>query len=108
MLINSGSSFSKGDTITLKNILGEEIMCTFVKEDITYYYITDAYALGMAQQGGMTLTPPVFSGEMTGEIKLQKIHIMWALPTEEKFIGGYKQEVTGIQIVAPSKKIITG
>ncbi len=106
MLINSEPKFSKGDVITLKNILGEEIMCTFVEEDNTHYTIKDAHALGMTQQG-MTLAPPVFSGELKGDLKLQKIHILWAVPTQEKFVPGYKEEVTGIQVVAATTKIIT-
>lgn len=105
MLINKESIFKKDDIITLKNILGEEIMCTFVEEDSTHYTVKDAYALGMSQQG-MTLTAPVFSGEIKGDLRLQKIHIMWAVPCQEKFVQGYKQEISGIQIVETSKKII--
>ncbi len=105
MLINKESSFSKGDVITLKNILGEEIICTFVEEDSTHYTVTDALALGMSQQG-MTLTPPVFSGEISGDLKVQKIHTMWAVPTQEKFVAPYKQEVSGIEVIETSKKII--
>jgi len=106
MLINTEPKFKKGDIITLKNILGEEIMCTFVEEDSIHYTVTDAFALGMSQQG-MSLALPVFSGDMKGDLKLQKIHTMWAVHTAEKFVQGYKQEVSGIQIVETSKQIIT-
>lgn len=105
MLIDSGTSFKKGDVITIKNILGEEIMCTFVKEDSTHYIITDPWALGMSQEG-MTLMPPVVSSEMKGELKFAKIHAMWAIASNDQFIPGYTKQVTGIEIVTTSKKII--
>ena len=103
---NSGPQFKKGDVITIKNTLGEEIICTFVEEDATALTITDAWALGMTQKG-MSLQPPVVSANMSGEMKFPRLSVMWALPTDEQFIPGYKQQVTGIEIVAASTKIIT-
>jgi len=105
MLINSGSSFSKGDIITIKNILGEEMMCTFVEEDITHYTIKDAFALAMSEKG-MDLLDLVFSGEMSGEVKFQKIHTLWAVKTEERFLQGYAVKTGGVHVVTPDKKII--
>lgn len=106
MLINIGAKFKKGDVITIKNVLGEEIMCTFVEEDSSHYIITDAWALSLSQKG-MVLMPPVASGNMKGEIKFAKAHTMWATLTADEFIVGYKQQVTGIAIVTKSTKIIT-
>ena len=106
MLVNSKSSFSKGDIITIKNILGEEIMCTFVEEDLTHYTIEKAFALGMSEQG-MDLLDVVFSGDLSGELKFQKAHAMWAVKTEERFLQGYAQKTGGVHVVTPDKKIIT-
>ena len=105
MLINSGSKFSSGDVITIKNILGEEIMCTYVNEDSTHYTIKDAFALAMSEQG-MDLLALVFSGELEGEIQFQKIHALWAVKTAERFLQGYAAKTGGVHVVTPQKKII--
>ncbi len=106
MLINSGSIFKKGDTVTIKNTLGEEFICTFVQKTDTDYVIKDAWALGMTQKG-MELLPPVVSADMRGEINFPIIMTMWILPTDERYIPGYTQQVTGIEIVPAGTKIIT-
>ena len=105
MLINTGSSFSNGDIITIKNILGEEIMCTFLKEDDTHYTIKDAYALAMSE-AGMDLLAVVFSGDLEGEIRFQKTHALWTVKTAERFLQGYASKTGGIHVVTPDKKII--
>lgn len=106
MLINSGSIFKKGDTVTIKNVLGEEFICTFVEKTATDYIITDAWALGMTQKG-MELLPPVVSADMRGEVSFPICMTMWILPTDERYIPGYTQQVTGIEVVSASTKIIT-
>jgi len=106
MLINSGSIFKKGDTITIKNNLGEEIICTYVESTENHHIISDAWALGMTEKG-MQLMPPCVSADFSGEIKFPKSMTMWILPTDERYIPGYKQHVTGIEIVSASTKIIT-
>lgn len=106
MLINTSQTFKKGDVITLKNILGEEIMCKFVEEDATHYTITDPWALGMTQQG-MSCLPPVVSGDLSGEIRFLKSHCMWAVPADEKFVPAFIEHVSGIAIVPKGSKIIT-
>jgi hypothetical protein len=105
MLINSGLSFKESDIITIKNILGEEIMCTFVEEDSTHYTIENAYALAMSEKG-MDLLDVVFSGDMEGKIKFQKIHVLWAVKTSERFLQGYASKTGGIHVMTPQKKII--
>lgn len=105
MLINSGSSFKKGDVITIKNILGEEIMCTFLDEDSTHYTIENAFALAMSEKG-MDLLDVVFSGSMEGEVKFQKTHALWAVKTAERFLQGYAQKNGGVHVITPDKKII--
>jgi len=105
MLINSGSSFKEGDIITIKNILGEEIMCTFVEEDLTHYTIENAFALAMSEKG-MDLLDVVFSGDMEGKVKFQKTHALWAVKTAERFLQGYAQKTGTVHVVTPDKKII--
>ena len=107
MLVNSESRFKDGDIITVKNILGEEIICTFVEEDLTHITIKDPWALGMSQQG-MQLMPVVVSGaEIKDSVKFAKTHAMWVIPTDEQFHAGYRKHVTGLDIVEQSTKIIT-
>lgn len=106
MLINSKSTFKEGDVITIKNILGEEIMCTFVSEDMTHYTIKNAFALAMSEQG-MDLLDLVFSGDMKGEVKFQKAHSLWAVPTAERFLQGYATKTGTVHVLTPDKKIIT-
>lgn len=106
MLINTGTSFKKDDVITIKNVLGEEIICTFVSEDSATYTITNPLALGITQQG-MTLIPPVTSGELKGEMKFAKAHTMWATLTKDEIVTGYKSQISEILVVTKSTKIIT-
>ena len=105
MLLNTTSNFKKDDIITLKNSLGEEIVCTLVSEDGANYIIKNPYAIGMTEKGPM-LVPPVVTGDMTGEIPFPKSHVMWAVPTDSRFQAGYTKEVTGIDLLVPDKKII--
>lgn len=106
MLLNTTSSFKKDDIITLKNILGEEIMCKFVEEDSTHYTISDPWALGMSQQG-MSLMPPVVSGDMSGTVQFAKAHCMWAVKADEKFVPGFIEHISGIAVIPKGSKIIT-
>ena len=112
MLVNSGSAFDKGDIITIKNILGEEIICTFVEEDATTITISDPWAVA-SQAGGIGLVPPMVTGEFPKgkEFPVQRAHILWVGLSFEKHTPGllatYRKEVTGIEVVESSKKIIT-
>lgn len=110
MLVNSGSSFSKGDIVAFKNILGEEIIAEFVEEDSTNYIVTCPFAMAMGQ-GGAGFAPPIMFGQPIKDIKdreipLRKEHIMFALPAREDIIAAYKSEVSGI-ITPQEQKIVT-
>jgi len=106
MLINSSTNFKKDDIITLKNNLGEEIICKYIEEDSTHYTINHPVALGMGQQG-MQFMPPVVSADMTGDVKFPKAFTMWFGPTIPEIQTAYIQQTTGIAVPTESaKKII--
>ncbi len=104
MLVNSNTKFSKDDVITLKNILGEEIVCKFVSETPTHYTINHPVALGMGQQG-MQFMPPVVSADVSnGDLEFAKAHVMWAAKTQAEIESAYVQATTGLA-VPPQGKI---
>ena len=113
MLINSESSFNAGDIIALKNVLGEEIICEFVKEDSDNYIVKCPFAMAMSQ-GGAGFAPPVMFAKPIKDMKdkevtLRKAHIMFAFEAREDITQAYKAETTGIVQATPQEqKIITG
>ena len=102
MLINSNSDFKKDDIITIKNILGEEIICKYISEDSTSYTVNRPIALGMSQQG-MQFIPPVVSGEVDGDMKFQKAHAMWVTLTQSEIQSAYVQQTTGLAVPTKGK-----
>lgn len=106
MLINSGFSFSKDDILALKNILGEEIICTFVSVDDTYYTIKKPFAMAMTQNGP-AFAPAVMFGDMDGDIQVYRDHFLWAVKGNAEITAAYTQQVSGIAVPQQNTKIIT-
>ena len=112
MLVNSESRFKKDDIVALKNILGEEIICTYVSESDTHYVIQQPFAMAMGPQGqGAGFAPPVMFGESPksykGVVDIRKDHCLFAVHAREEIIAAYKSETTGIMVPQKDTKIIT-
>ena len=107
MLINTSTSFKKDDIITLKNILGEEIICKYVEESPTHYTIDKPLALGMGQNNQPQFMPVVMTGNIPGQVEFPKSCVMWAVPTQGEFGSQYIQVTTGLAVPGNNQKIIT-
>jgi len=105
MLVNSGSKFKKDDTVSLKNILGEEMVATYVSEDETTYTVKDVHALGMGEKG-LQFMPCIMSGDVSGETTIQRIHYLWVVPAKKEIEAAYSQTVTGIAVPAKPSIIV--
>ena len=100
------SKFKTGDVITIKNILGEEIICKYETEDQDNYVISEPFLMAMAQQGPM-LVPVVMTAVEIKETPFKKDHAMWVVESQEDVKNMYIQKTTGIVPVAANSKIIT-
>lgn len=107
MLINSESKFKSGDILALKNILGEEILATYVESDGNKMIVKDIIAMGMTPEGQPGFMKAMVFGDISGEIVLHKDHYLFIVKAEENIASAYTQQLSGLLIPKENKKIVT-
>jgi hypothetical protein len=95
MLIDRG--VAPGEVITLKLTSGEELVAKLSEETATYYKLSKPMVIGMGERGP-GLMPYLFTVNPEKEIKLLKITVTVAEPTDEVFAKQFVQSTTGIAL----------
>lgn len=96
MLISKGVSV--GEVITLKLTSGEEIVAKLSEETDAYYKLSKPMVIGMGPSGP-GLMPYLFTVAPDKDIKLSKITVTVAEPTDEAFAKQFLESTTGIKLV---------
>jgi len=96
MLISKGVSV--GEVITLKLTSGEELVAKLTEETDAYYKLSKPMVIGMGQKGP-GLMPYLFTVNPDKDIKLSKITVTVAEPTDESFAKQFLESTSGIQLV---------
>jgi hypothetical protein len=96
MLISKGVSV--GEVITLKLTSGEELVAKLTEETDVYYKLSKPMVIGMGQKGP-GLMPYLFTVNPDKDVKLSKITVTVAEPTDESFAKQFLESTSGIQLV---------
>jgi len=96
MLISKG--VTAGEVITLKLTSGEEIVAKLSEETDAYYKLSKPMVIGMGPSGP-GLMPYLFTVAPDKDIKLSKITVTVAEPTDEAFAKQFLESTTGIKLV---------
>lgn len=96
MLIDKG--VTAGEVITIKLTSGEEIIAKLVEETDTYYKVSNPQVIAQGPKG-VGLMPYLFTVHPDKDIKLQKITVTVAEPTETDFAKQFIQATTNIALV---------
>jgi hypothetical protein len=96
MLISKGVSV--GEVITLKLTSGEELVAKLTEETDAYYKLSKPMVIGMGQKGP-GLMPYLFTVNPDKDVKLSKITVTVAEPTDESFAKQFLESTSGIQLV---------
>jgi hypothetical protein len=95
MLISKG--VSAGEVITLKLTSGEELVAKLTEETDTYYKLSRPMVIGMGKQGP-GLMPYLFTISPDKDVKLSKVTVTVAEPTDEEFAKQFLESTTGIAL----------
>ena len=95
MLINKGVSV--GEVITLKLTSGEELVAKLAEETDSYYKLSKPMVIGMGQKGP-GLMPYLFTVSPEREVKLLKMTVTVAEPTDKTFADQFIESTTGIAL----------
>jgi hypothetical protein len=95
MLINKGVSV--GEVITLKLTSGEELVAKLAEETDSYYKLSKPMVIGMGQKGP-GLMPYLFTVNPDREVKLLKMTVTVAEPTDKQFADQFVESTTGIAL----------
>jgi hypothetical protein len=96
MLISKGVSV--GEVITLKLTSGEELVAKLTEETDAYYKLSKPMVIGMGQKGP-GLMPYLFTVNPDNDVKLSKITVTVAEPTDESFAKQFLESTSGIALV---------
>lgn len=96
MLISKG--ISAGEVITLKLTSGEEIVARLSEETDTYYKLSHPQVIGMGPQGP-GLMPYLFTVAPDRDVKLHKVTVTLAEPTDAGFAKQFMESTSGIKLV---------
>ena len=95
MLIQKG--VSEGEVITLKLTSGEEIVAKLAEETDSYYKLSKPMVIGMGKQGP-GLMPYLFTVSPDRDVKLSKITVTVAEPTDTEFAKQFIESTSGIAL----------
>jgi len=95
MLINKG--IAVGEVITLKLTSGEELVAKLAEETDSYYKLSKPMVIGMGQKGP-GLMPYLFTVSPEREVKLLKMTVTVAEPTDKAFADQFIESTTGIAL----------
>jgi len=96
MLISKGVAV--GEVITLKLTSGEELVAKLTEETDSYYKLSKPMVIGMGQQGPV-LMPYLFTVSPEADVKLSKITVTVAEPTDQAFAKQFLESTSGIKLV---------
>jgi len=96
MLIDKG--VTQGEVITLKLTSGEELVGKLTEETDAYYKLSKPMVIGMGKQGP-GLMPYLFTVNPDREVKLSKITVTVAEPTDADFAKQFLESTSGIKLV---------
>jgi hypothetical protein len=96
MLISKGVAV--GEVITLKLTSGEELVAKLTEETDSYYKLSKPMVIGMGQQGP-GLMPYLFTVSPEADVKLSKITVTVAEPTDQAFAKQFLESTSGIKLV---------
>lgn len=89
--------YKQYDTVTVKTVTGEELVCRFVEETDSHLTIEKPLAL-TATQDGMGLVPYAFTIHKDAKIKLNKSAVTFVHKTEESMAKSYVESTSGIKL----------
>ena len=96
MLITKG--VAPGEVITLKLTSGEELVAKLEEETDTYYKLSHPQVIGMGPSGP-GLMPYLFTVDPKRDIKLAKITVTVAEPTDQQFAKQFLESTSSIKLV---------
>jgi hypothetical protein len=96
MLISKGVAV--GEVITLKLTSGEELVAKLTEETDAYYKLSKPMVIGMGKQGP-GLMPYLFTVSPDADVRLAKITVTVAEPTEGEFAKQFLESTSGIKLV---------
>ena len=95
MLISKG--VTEGEVVTLKLTSGEEIVAKLIEDGALYYKLKNPQVIGMGPKGP-GLMPYLFTVSTDREIKLAKVTVTVAEPTDKQFADQFIESTTGIAL----------
>lgn len=95
MLIQKGVSV--GEVITLKLTSGEELVAKLSEETDSFYKLSKPMVIGMGKQGP-GLMPYLFTVSPDRDVKLSKITVTVAEPTDAEFAKQFLESTSGIAL----------
>ena len=96
MLLDTG--VSEGEVITLKLTSGEELVAKLEEETDAYYKLSHPQVIGMGERGP-GLMPYLFTVSPDRDIKLSKITVTVAEPTDQQFAKQFVEATSKIKLV---------
>jgi len=96
MLIDKG--VTQGEVITLKLTSCDELVGKLTEETDAYYKLSKPMVIGMGKQGP-GLMPYLFTVNPDREVKLSKITVTVAEPTDADFAKQFLESTSGIKLV---------
>ena len=96
MLITKGVAV--GEVITLKLTSGEELVAMLEEETDAYYKLSHPQVIGMGERGP-GLMPYLFTVSPDRDIKLSKITVTVAEPTDKQFANQFIEATSKIKLV---------
>lgn len=86
-----------GDVVSMKLSSGEEIISKLEDETAEFYKVSKPLMVAATPQG-LGLAPYMFTIEQDAMIKIFKINLICASPTEKDMASQYIQNTTGIKL----------
>ena len=104
MFVDKSTIFQPGETVGFKLVTGEEIIGKVIDITNEELRIEKPCTLGMAQNGGLGLSPASYMADMEKPVTYSKAHIVaWFIPHAD-LEAGYRSATGGIQV--PPKGVI--
>lgn len=97
--------YQEKSVVSFKLGSGEEVVARFLRLEGMDFVVERPSTL-MPTQGKLTLVPAMFTGNLTGEIKISGASIVMTAPAKDDIASLYLEAVSGLTLPKTSKIIM--
>ena len=98
MLINKNAQQTVGDIVTFKLVNGDELVGKITDDTTGSVTLSKPVNIVLTQQGP-SFAPVTWSGDPESEVKIDRINILFSVPTDAQLTSQYIKLTMGIQLV---------